>query len=111
MDTGMYKLRVTFDSNTEVESNLQFEYLPDPVIISTEPAELKSINRYVTLKLKQRTYMVDNSVMKLYNWGALHYLLKKNLLWISDHINISSTMIDFNYSNSNLLFHGILQKN
>lgn len=44
MDTGMYKLKVTFDSNTEVESNLQFEYLPDPVIISTEPAELKSIN-------------------------------------------------------------------
>lgn len=101
MDTGMYKLKVTFDTNTEVECNLQFKYLPDPVINSTEPAELKSIYRYVTLKLKQRTYMVDSSVMKLYNWGLCIGMLKKNLLWISDHLNIISTMIDFNYLNYN----------
>lgn len=40
----MYKLKVTFDTSTEVDSNLLFEYLPDPIITSTEPAELKSIS-------------------------------------------------------------------
>nr|XP_034305133.1 plexin-B2 [Crassostrea gigas] len=40
-DTGMYKC---FDINTEVDSSLQFEYLPDPIIRSTEPVELESIN-------------------------------------------------------------------
>lgn len=52
MDTGMYKLKVTFDTNTEVDSSLEFIYLPDPEITSTEPAELKSISRYVDLKNK-----------------------------------------------------------
>lgn len=45
--TGKYKVKVTFDSNTEVDSNEQFEYLQDPVIKATEPAELKSISRYL----------------------------------------------------------------
>ncbi|XP_052678387.1 plexin-A2-like, partial [Crassostrea angulata] len=44
VDVGKYKVNVTFDSNTEVDSNEQFEYLPDPVIKATEPAELKSIS-------------------------------------------------------------------
>lgn len=44
VDVGQYKVNVTFDSNTEVDSNLLFEYLPDPVIKATEPAELKSIS-------------------------------------------------------------------
>nr|XP_034305137.1 plexin-B2 isoform X1 [Crassostrea gigas] len=43
LDLGMYKLKVNFDTSTEVDSNLLFEYLPDPIITSTEPAELKSI--------------------------------------------------------------------
>lgn len=47
-DTGMYKLKVTFDTNTDVDNSLQFEYLPDPIISSTEPTNLTSINRYVT---------------------------------------------------------------
>lgn len=45
LDLGMYKLKVNFDTSTEVDSNLLFEYLPDPIITSTEPAELKSIGR------------------------------------------------------------------
>nr|XP_034305328.1 plexin-2 [Crassostrea gigas] len=44
VDVGKYKVKITFDSNTEVNSNLQFEYLPDPVIKATKPAELKSIS-------------------------------------------------------------------
>uniref|UniRef100_A0A8W8LTF4 Sema domain-containing protein n=1 Tax=Magallana gigas TaxID=29159 RepID=A0A8W8LTF4_MAGGI len=44
VDVGKYKVNVTFDTNTEVDSSLQFEYLPDPVIKATEPAELKSIS-------------------------------------------------------------------
>lgn len=46
MDVGKYKVNVTFDFNTEVDSNEQFEYLPDPVIKATEPTELRSISRY-----------------------------------------------------------------
>lgn len=64
-DTGKYKVKVTFDSNTEVDSNKQFEYLSDPVIKSTEPAELKSISRYV-FKIWKNWTAISKFVVKLY---------------------------------------------